>query len=127
MMGPVHDTNIIFYLLYRRRMAKVRKLKMKQCTVRNGKGDPQPSAGRLIKHGPVPRRSSFGAWTVIVRCPDGHRSVPRRSSFGARTGIGRFVKSFFQNLLVLLRHRTKGSQALYGARTVAVEIVRFKF
>ena len=48
-----------------------------------------------------------------------HRSVPGPTSVN--------LLRDFQKFLVLFRHRTMPDQALYSARTVAVEIVRFMF
>ena len=50
----------------------------------------------LLTGGNSTHKTSVGARTGIVRCPDGHRPVPGRASSGARTGIGRFVKRFLK-------------------------------
>ena len=59
----------------------------------------------------------------IGRWPDGHRPVPRYVSRWASADLLRdFLKS-----LVYVRHSTMLGQAPYGARVVAIGIVRLKF
>ena len=108
MIVPVY----IFFI--EMQMAKVRKLKMKQLTLRNGEGYSQTSAVRLIKHRPVFGRSSFGTRKFFVRYLDVHRSVHGLASVD-------LLRVLFRNIPVPFRNRKMPGRALYGARTVAVK------
>ena len=103
----MHDINY-FYLLYRNRNSK-------STQSQNEAVHSTQRGGGFSTVGSSTHKIAPGAQTVIVRCPDGHRSVPGRSS-----AIGRFVKSFFSN-------SPSAFQTSYDARTVAIEIVPLKF
>jgi len=71
----------------------------------------------LLTGGNSTHKTSAGARTGIVCCPDGHRLLPGRASSGSRKGNGRFVKRF--------SNVTGAFQTSYSVRLVAVEIARF--
>ena len=65
----------------------------------------------LLTGGSSTNKTSAGARTGIVRCPDGPRPL---------------VKRFF-TFLELVKHRTMPGRAPYGALTGTVGIVRHNF
>jgi len=71
----------------------------------------------LLTGGSSTHKTSAGARTGIVRCPNGHRPVPGRAS-------ANLLRDFFK-FQALVRHCTMPGRSPYGARTGTVGIVRY--